>query len=104
MVNRSREMVEGYILDGHIKKPIRSYVVGHPERKGWLYWSDQDVLDLHEYLMTIHHGRPRNDGKITPMAKTPTRAELLAMLRNETIMYVKTKTGEFVPAWKEPEY
>jgi hypothetical protein len=104
IVNRRKDVIEKYIEEGKVPHPPRSYVIGSPERLGWHRWGDKEIVALHDYLLTIHFGRPRKDGKITPIYKTPTRKELLAMLRNESITYVKTDEGEFIPVWKESAF
>ena len=105
IVDRDVEIVKKYIYEGGIPEPPRSYVIGSdPKRYGWHRWADKHVIQLHEYMLTKHAGRPRKDGKITPMYRTPTRKEILALLRDETIVYVKTSSGDFVPAWNESEF
>lgn len=102
-LNRSRVTIEHAILDGNVSKPQFTY--GLNERKN-LYkylWSEKDVMEAHAYFLTVHRGRPRKDGKITPSG-LPTARELRAMMRNETILYVKDENGEFKPVWKAQDF
>lgn len=103
MIDRKREVLEWYILDKNIRVPQRTYSLDGRYAPGKYMWSEEDILALHEYLTTVHTGRPRKDGQAINR-KLPTRAELRAMMRSETVMYVKNSAGEFVPIWKEPEW
>jgi hypothetical protein len=94
-----------------IMLPIKEEKVPAPQRpydletggQGRFYWSDQDIKNMHEYLLTLHRGRPRKDGKTTPW-NLPSRPELRAMLEHGTVLYTKTKDGRFVPVWSERDW
>ncbi|AXH68767.1 helix-turn-helix DNA-binding domain protein [Streptomyces phage Comrade] len=103
MIGRHRVNIERDILAGNIKAPQRSYTLDGNKRPLYYFFSEKDVLDLHDYLLTIHIGRPRKDGKITP-ANMPSKTELRAMMRHDMVTYVKTEGGEFVPVWKEQSW
>lgn len=100
LVNRTTDTVNNAIIFGHIPPPQKSFKFGgNPNR--WIYrWSHKDIFNLHEYLLTVGNGRPRFDGIVVPW-KMPTRAELTAMLKDDVVLYVKTKGGEYAPVWKE---
>ena len=100
MINRSRQRVEDAILSGKIKKPQKTYNI-NPDRPGkWesYRWSEEEVYDLHDYFLTVHRGRPRNDGLITPSG-LPSKQELRAMMRQEVTLYIQNEEGKFVPTW-----
>ncbi|QIN94606.1 helix-turn-helix DNA binding domain protein [Streptomyces phage Muntaha] len=103
MINRHRVIIEKYILDGKIRAPERIYTLDGTKRPGKYMFSEKDVLELHDYLLTVHIGRPRKDGKITP-GRMPSRAELKAMMQHDTTMYVKSADGTFTPVWKEMDW
>lgn len=103
MIGRTRVTIEQIILDGKIKVPQRAYTLDERRKPGKYWFSERDVLGLHDYLLTVHIGRPRKDGQITP-GKMPSKAELRAMMTHDTVMYVKSSDGEFVPVWKEVEW
>lgn len=103
MIGRHRVQIENYILAGDIKAPQRIYTLDGEKKPGKYFFSESDVLDLHDYLLTIHVGRPRKDGKITP-GKMPTKAELRAMMKHDVVTYVKTSDNEFKPIWKEVDW
>lgn len=103
MVGRHRVQVELYILEGKIKTPQRIYTLDGEKKPGKYFFSESDVLDLHDYLLTVHIGRPRKDGKITPR-DMPTRAEMRALMKHDLVTYVKNEDGEFSPIWKEIEW
>lgn len=103
MIGRTRVTVELAIVEGKIKAPQRIYTLDLDRKPGKYLFSEKDVLDVHDYFLTVHVGRPRADGKITP-GKMPTKQELRAMMRHDTVLYVKNDDGEFVPVWKEVEW
>lgn len=102
MVGRHRVQLEKYMLSGQVRTPQRIYPLGSPDKPGKHFFSESDVLELHDFFLTVHRGRPRKDGKITP-GKMPTRAELRAIMKHDLITYVQVG-DEFKPLWKEPEW
>lgn len=103
LVNRHIDTIKRHLRSGDIKKPQQAYALDDKTKLGRYYFTDEDIKKVREFLKTIHIGRPRNDGQITA-SNIPSNAELEALLRNETILYAKTKDGEFVPVWKAPEW
>lgn len=103
MIGRHRVVIENYILEGHIRQPQKIYTLTAEKRPGKYMMSEEDVFELHDYLMTVHIGRPRKDGRVTP-GQLPTKAELRALMKHDTVMYVKTDNDTFVPAWKENDW
>jgi hypothetical protein len=101
---RKRMSIFKYIYDGNIPAPTKSYPLKEePLREGKYFFNEKDIYNLHDYLMTVSIGRPRNDGAIT-VTHAPSRRELEAILRNDTMLYIKTSDGEFSPVWKQPEW
>lgn len=100
MVNRDRRSISNYFMQKDIQKPQVAYGLTEIQREHQYFWREEDVMALHDYLLTVAIGRPRKDGGFT-IKPMPTRMELLAMMRQDTIVYVKTEEG-FVPAWREP--
>ena len=66
MLNRSRDSLERAILDGNIEEPQFTYGLNEHKRKFQYLWSEKDILGAHAYFSTVHTGRPRKDGVITP--------------------------------------
>jgi hypothetical protein len=99
MIGRSQATIKRVISDGSVRRPQQTYGLD-ADRNGYaFYWSEKDIMDLHGYFITVHRGRPRNDGLVTP-SDLPTASELRAMIRQGTVFYVKTDSGEFVPTWR----
>lgn len=97
------ETLNSYIRDGLIKEPQRSYALDSG-KDGWVrWWSEKDMLELHDFLMSRHMGAPRHDGQITPMQKLPSRAEILAAFNESQPVYIRTETGEMIPLFKPPK-
>lgn len=101
---RDRLVIHGYINQGKIRRPaVADPVSDSSTRPGKYLFSEDDMRDLHSYLLTVHRGRPRNDGQIT-QSRVMSRAELEAMMKEDTILYTKNSEGEFVPVWKQPDW
>lgn len=98
LVNRKWRAIMQYIERGDIRRPQVTYGLDENKNEYAYYWREQDIMDLHAYLCTIHYGRPRNDGRVTPKAM-PTASELRAMIRQGTVLYVK-QGDKFVPTWR----
>ena len=67
------------------------------------FLSEDDVMDVRDFLSTLHRGRPRKDGLVTSK-DVPTKQELRAKIKNETILYQQTEDGDYIPVWKQPEW
>lgn len=102
MFRRDKLVIHDYIREGKIRKPKQMYALETKKPGGFLF-SEDDLRDLHSFLLTVHRGRPRNDGQITS-SKLMSRAELEAMIKQETVLYTKDNNGEFVPVWKQPDW
>jgi hypothetical protein len=91
--------------EGNINAPVKSYPIGNPESDRYIrWWGEHNIMEAHEYFLTIHFGRPRKDGTINPRQTLPSRAELRARLNNEITFYVQSDEGEFVPVWEPPKF
>jgi hypothetical protein len=102
MLNRKRQTVLLLIMWGDFPPPQKAYPIGDPSYpRSPYYWSEQDIMDLHDYFSTRHSGHPRNDGGITPKPM-PSKRELRAMIHDEEIFYVRVG-DEYVPTWKAPD-
>lgn len=100
MINRRADVIEEYILKGHIRRPQMSYTLDGNFNPVKYFFSEENVLELHDYLMTVHFGRPRKDGLINPYP-TPTKSELRAMMTHEIVYYIENDAGEKVKVFKE---
>lgn len=101
--NRHPLTVHRWIRNGDIARPTKTYSLTGRNFQGFYYFSEDDIRAVHDYLCGVTMGRPRKDGGVTNN-RMPTRAELEAILRRETILYVKDDTGDYVPVWKQPEW
>lgn len=90
ILNRHRVTIQDYILDNKIVTPEKVYPIGNSTSNWYKYmFSHKDILDLHEYLLESGHTQD-----------LPSRSELLALLKNNLILYTKTEDNRFVPVWK----
>lgn len=98
LLNRNRLALENAILDGAFERPQFSYSIDENRRMIQYWWSEEDIFAAHEYFSSVHYGRPRKDGLITPYP-LPTPRELRAMMDDEEVLYVQ-EGDRFVPTWK----
>lgn len=98
LVNRKKATIYEVIDEGHIHTPQYTYGIDENKTFYKYMWKEKDIMDLHAYLSTVHHGRPRKDGLIT-VNDLPTPREIRALIRNEEILYAK-QGDTFVPTWK----
>lgn len=103
MLGRHRNSLYLYIKEGNIKPPFKTYSLDGTERPGMYLWTEKEVLDLHEFIVNRGYGRKRHDGLLTA-SSLPSRTELLAMMRDDVVLYTKTKDGNFTPVWKEKDW
>ncbi len=91
ILNRHRVTVQDYILDEKIISPQKIYPIGHPDSVNWSQYmfSEKDILDLHQHILDSGHS-----------SEIPSKTELLALLKNNLILYTKTEDGKFIPVWK----
>lgn len=103
LLNRHRHRVADYMFNtGAIRKPQRIYSLATGKPGAYMF-SESDVLEVHTHFVNLHRGRPRKDGFIKPKAM-PTREELRAMMRYDTMLYVKDDEGQLIPIYKEQNW
>lgn len=103
MLNRvDRAPIMKAIKDGEIKGPQHTYGLDENRNLYAYYWSEEAIMEAHEFLLGIHRGRPRKDGHVT-RNDMPTVAELRAMIRQGTVFYVKVG-DDFVPTWQAEKF
>lgn len=103
MVNRTAQTIKNAVRDGAVEEPAIQYTLSAKQHKHAWRWNERRIMALHEYLKSVHRGRPRKDGKITPQ-KLPTARELRAMIRQEHVLYVRMPDGSFKPTWQAEDY
>ena len=90
MLGKHKVTIEDYILDGKIRYPQKVYPIGNPDSKWYKFmYSESDIMDIHEFI--LESGYSNN---------MPSRNEMKALLKHNTILYTKTTEGNFVPVWK----
>jgi hypothetical protein len=103
IIGKHEDTIKMHLYRGDLKFPQRVYSLNGNKTPGKYMWSEDDVRNMHDFFKTVHRGRPRIDGEITP-GNMPSRAELEAIIKQENILYVKNNDGEFIPVWKQPEW
>jgi hypothetical protein len=103
IIGKHEDTIKLHLYRGNLKHPQQSYSLNGNKTPGKYFWSEDDIREMHNFFKTVHRGRPRKDGKITP-GEMPSRAELESIMKQENILYFKNNEGEFVPVWKAPEW
>jgi hypothetical protein len=103
MLGRHRNSLYMYVRDGNIQAPFKTYSLDGTERPGMYLWTEKQVLDLHDYILSIGYGRTTKSG-LPRLMQLPSRTELLAMMRNDVVLYTKTKDGKYTPVWQEKDW
>jgi hypothetical protein len=103
IIGKHEDTIKLQMYKGNLKYPQQSYSLNGNKTPGKYFWSEDDIRDMHNFFKTVHRGRPRKDGRITP-GDMPSRAEIEATMRQDNILYVKNNDGTFVPVWKAPEW
>lgn len=96
MVHRTRRQILNYIYNGELKDPPKVLTPGTNYRQR--IFSEEDVIKIQEIMTTKHRGRPRKDGMIT-LKRVPSRQEVVASVKHDMTLYVRTKDGKFVPLY-----
>lgn len=104
IINRAPGRLYFYINMGRIKAPQRTSPVKKFDGSARYLWSEEDILNLHDYLVSVGSTRVTKSGYTVPARNLPNRAEVKAQIGRGTVLYVKTDSGEFVPTWKEPDF
>ena len=103
LIGKHEDTIKMHLYRGDLKFPQRVYSLNGNKTPGKYFWSEDNIREMHDFFKTVHRGRPRIDGGITP-GNMLSRSELEAMMKQENILYVKNNDGEFVPVWKQPEW
>ena len=101
MLNRGRLAIERAILNGDLRYPQHTYGLDENRRKFKYMWCEDDILEAHAYFSTVHVGRPRKDGLVTPK-HLPTIRELRAMIHDKEVLYTRDENGNYRPTWEAP--
>lgn len=99
---KDKEFITRAIKEGMINAPTLTYGIDENRNSYGFYWREKEIMDFHDYLKTVHIGRPRKDGGINT-GNLPTTAELRAAIRQGTVFYVKVG-DEFVPTWQAEKF
>ena len=98
---RSRMQMERWIDLGLISPPVGTTPGGQRKFQQMSYFSEDDLFTIRAVLATIHKGRPRKDGRITPRKDLVTEKELRSLIGDSIMLYTKTEDGRFIPVWQE---
>ena len=101
LVDRHRDRIIEYLENGDIEYPQREHNpdTGNPGR---FFFSEDDMMDLRDFMATIHIGRPRKDGRVTNNM-VPNREEFRTMIQTGRVLYVKEE-DQFVPVWRAEDW
>ena len=100
LLNRSRLQFSKYIASGLIPAPIADSIDGERGLQIKAYYSEDHLFEIREIMSTIHHGRPRSDGLVTPR-NVPTEQDLRSKMGDAIMLYTRTSDGRYIPTWQE---
>jgi len=103
ILRRHVDSIKRHFRQGNIKRPQMAYSLDGQKLPKRGFYNEDDIRDMYEFFKDVHIGRPRRDGQINNRDYL-SRAELEAILRNETILYTKVDDNTFAPVWKQPEW
>lgn len=101
----SARTIQNALIAQAIREPAKRYPIENPDSiRFWYMWGEHNLLELHDYFMTLHRGRPRKDGLITPSQHYATKAEIIAKMNFANTLYIKSDDGAFVPVYDPPKF
>jgi hypothetical protein len=91
ILNKHRVTIQEYILNEKVATPQKIYPIGQPDSENWSQYmfNQKNILDIHQHILDSGHSK-----------EIPSKAEVQALLKNNLVLYTKTKDGKFVPVWK----
>lgn len=102
LLNRTKKNILEHIAAGAINPPFK---IGVQENGfGHYKWSEDDILALHAHYLTVGSGRPRKDGTLSAAPRIPTKMELVAMMKQNRMVYIRDSDGNFVPIFDQPDW
>ena len=107
LLNRSKNTLFQYLSKGAIPSPykIGVQIIDGQEMFGHLKWSEDDVMAMHDYLLSeVGFGRKRGDGIVKSAKNIPSRMEVMAMMRQHRRYYVQDENGNFIPVFEQPDW
>lgn len=103
LLNRGLSTLEAAMYGDNFPLPQYTYGIDENRNRYKYMWSENDIMTAHDYFLTQHRGRPRNDGIIVPQ-KMPSKRELRAMIRQDIVTYIKTDDGQLIPTWLAEDF
>ncbi len=112
LINRHRVTIMDKIHEGAFPRPQRAWPITMPidqrdqtNTTARLLWSEEDIMKAHDFFSKQTRGPARRIPVVSVEAKNmPNKRELVSLIKNQQITYVKSKEGEFVPLWKAPDF
>lgn len=98
---RAKFSIERDLKAGAVRRPELAYSLDGKRWPTKYYWTKKQVYEYHEYLMNVHRGRPRKDGRMTPASKLPSKNELRAMMEDNVTVLIQDEEGNTFPAFRE---
>ena len=76
ILGKHEDTIKWHMYKGDIKFPQQCYSLNGNKTPGKYFWSEDDIRSMHDFFKTVHRGRPRKDGGITPGAVSYTHLTL----------------------------
>src|SRR6478609_10659561 len=66
LIGRSQTSIKTALRSGMVHTPQLTYGLDENRNGYAYYWCEKDIMELRDYFASVHHGRPRKDGMVTP--------------------------------------
>jgi hypothetical protein len=100
IIGRHRARLNWYVVNGDLPRPARSYSLDGEKRPGRYYYSEKDILDIHEFFCTVARGRPNSVYKENVNTNLTPLSEVKKILAGGRVLFKLDKKGNMVPVWR----
>lgn len=103
IIGRDRGRVNHYVQRGELPAPAATYSLTDKPSVPRYYFSEKQVLEVHEFFCGVQNGRPTKDFRENANQTLTPRSEVQRILAGDKVLYKKDSKGHLVPVWKAEE-
>jgi hypothetical protein len=100
IIGRHRARLNWYVMRGELPRAARSYSIDEERRPGRYYYSEEQILEIHEFFCGVPRGRPNSVYKENVSTSITPRSEVQKMLAGGKVLFKIDEKGNMVPVWK----
>lgn len=98
LIGRAQATLKEWLDKKIIEHPSGRIYKIHNRLPSTYYWSEDDVLNLRDQIFELapknKYGEPYRNFQLI------SRAELMAKMRGDNSLYIRSESGEFIKVWK----